>query len=122
VLIGTPSPKAAFEAFRRQLELPEALVDGVRAGIERTVGIPFDEVEGPALARGLRLPALLVHDEADREAAFANSRAIAEALPASSVLRTQGLGHRRTLRDPSVVGRVVEFVSGNRATSTKTSP
>jgi pimeloyl-ACP methyl ester carboxylesterase len=111
VLIGAPSPSAAFGEFRRQLEIPGALVEGVRSRIEGAVGISFADIEGPALARGLRVPALLVHDGDDKEAALENSRAIAGALPGSVLLATEGLGHRRIVKDASVVKRVVEFVS-----------
>jgi hypothetical protein len=30
------------------------------------------------------------------------------------LLRTSGLGHRRILRDPGVIDRVVAFLSGDR--------
>jgi pimeloyl-ACP methyl ester carboxylesterase len=115
VLIGTPSPVAAFTAFRRQFELPSALVDGVRSRIEAAVGISFDGVEARVLARGLRIPALLVHDESDREAALENSRGIQGALPGSELVATQGLGHRRILGDGAVVAHAVEFIASHFA-------
>lgn len=114
VLIGTPSPGAAFSSFQRLMEMPEAVVPRLRARIVEMVGISFEDIEGAALARGLDVAMLLVHDRGDKEAAHANSEAIVTAVPSASLILTDGLGHRRILGDAGVVSRSVEFVAATR--------
>jgi pimeloyl-ACP methyl ester carboxylesterase len=58
-------------------------------------------------------PTLVVHDRNDREVGFDQGQAIAEAWPRARLLATEGLGHRRLLRDPAVIGAVTAFVTGD---------
>jgi fermentation-respiration switch protein FrsA (DUF1100 family) len=58
------------------------------------------------------IPALFVHDEDDAEVAFENALRLSRRLPAARLLRTYGLGHRRILREPAVVGAVADFAGG----------
>ncbi len=53
---------------------------------------------------------LVFHDRADREVAFEHGARLAAAWPASELVATEGLGHRRILRDPRVLARAVEFL------------
>lgn len=63
------------------------------------------------MARQARLPALLIHDEADGEIPFEHGLAIAAALQQPQFEATRGLGHHRVVRHPEVIRRVVAFVS-----------
>jgi pimeloyl-ACP methyl ester carboxylesterase len=56
--------------------------------------------------------ALVIHDVGDIEVPFARGRAVAEAWPGARLLPTQGLGHRRILRDDNVVAAAVAFIAG----------
>ncbi|MGE5182918.1 MAG: alpha/beta hydrolase [Acidobacteriota bacterium] len=53
---------------------------------------------------------LIVHDRADREVPFEHGARLAAAWPTSELIATEGLGHRRILRDPQVLARAVEFL------------
>ncbi len=57
-------------------------------------------------------PMLVVHDRGDDETPYAGGLAIRDAWPNSRLVSTEGLGHRRILRDPEVVAEVVGFVAG----------
>ncbi len=59
----------------------------------------------------LDVPCLILHDPADREVPWAHGSAIARAWPGATLEPLDGLGHRRLLRDPDVIQRVVEFVA-----------
>jgi pimeloyl-ACP methyl ester carboxylesterase len=65
----------------------------------------------PALTHGLSQPALIVHDAGDREVPPAAARRLARGWPGAQRVETEGLGHRRLLRDPDVVARVTAFVA-----------
>ena len=62
-------------------------------------------------ARGLSAPALIIHDRDDRDVPWQSSERLAQAWPGAELLYTQGLGHRRILRDPALLQRVVDFIS-----------
>ncbi|HJU64592.1 MAG TPA: hypothetical protein VJ596_02895, partial [Gemmatimonadaceae bacterium] len=66
----------------------------------------------PTLARGMRIPLLVVHDWADTEIPEADGRAIAAAWPDSTFISTAGLSHRKILHYPEVVERAVAWLAG----------
>ncbi len=88
----------------------------VRAGLERAasrrIGLPWKTFDVPSLARSVVVPpTLVVHDRADRELDHHHGRAIADAWPDARLLLTDGLGHRRLLRDDAVIAEAVRFVA-----------
>jgi pimeloyl-ACP methyl ester carboxylesterase len=92
----------------------------VRAGMERAavrrVGMPWETFHVPSLHRSTPVPpTLVVHDTQDREVGPEHGRAIADAWPGARLLQTEGLGHRRLLRDPGVIDEAVRFVAGARS-------
>jgi pimeloyl-ACP methyl ester carboxylesterase len=111
VLIGAPSLKEQARRFQSSLDLPEGVMDRMRHSLERSVGSAWTEVEAPQLARGIYVSGLIVHDEGDRAASPCTSAELARVWPDAELVMTEGLGHRRILRDPTVVDRVTEFVT-----------
>jgi pimeloyl-ACP methyl ester carboxylesterase len=71
------------------------------------------------MAQRIGLPALIIHDRDDRDVPWQEGEAVARAWPNARFLRTEGLGHRRILRDPEVIDRVVRFLGqeGHRINS-----
>jgi pimeloyl-ACP methyl ester carboxylesterase len=75
------------------------------------VGIPVAEFGSRFQAAQVeRVPTLVVTDRRDRLARYDDVVLFAESVGAP-LLTTDGLGHRKILRDPAVVARVVDFVS-----------
>ena len=72
----------------------------------------FDALE---LAPELTAPVLVVHDRGDAEVPWQHGAALARAWRGSEMLMTEGLGHRRILRDPDVVAAAVAFVAARTA-------
>jgi pimeloyl-ACP methyl ester carboxylesterase len=68
------------------------------------------------MAQRIGLPAFIIHDRDDRDVPWHEGEAVARAWPHARFLRTEGLGHRRILRDPEVIGRVVRFLDPSGAT------
>lgn len=66
----------------------------------------------------ITVPLLVMHDSADREIAVEHAHRLAAAYPAARLVITEGLGHRRILRDQTVVSTVLDFLTsrGNRDT------
>jgi len=66
--------------------------------IDRLVGVRHDEL-------------LVIHDRGDREVAFEHGDRLAQTWCGAILHATDGLGHRRILRDTDVIARVVAFAS-----------
>ncbi|MFN0249443.1 MAG: alpha/beta hydrolase [Kofleriaceae bacterium] len=54
---------------------------------------------------------LVIHDIDDREVSFAHGDRLAQLWPNATLEATQGLGHRRILRDPTVIARVAAAIT-----------
>ena len=79
--------------------------------VEAFVGLGVEEFDVVRQASRLDpVPTLVVHDRGDRQTPYAGSERLAAALPDARLVTTDGLGHRRILRDPAVVAEVVAFV------------
>ena len=62
-------------------------------------------------AQNLTIPVLLFHDRRDREVVFDESLTVSQVWSNARLIETVGLGHRRILRDKSVVQQTVDFMS-----------
>lgn len=114
VLIASSPPPALFlRWFAAGLGMTDSLAQRMEGSIQRLEGVGVDQFEPAWLGARLRQPVLLVHDADDRTAPLTNARQLAEALPSSQTLVTQGLGHRRILDDSRVLARVLEHLSGH---------
>ncbi len=79
--------------------------------IERAIGVTWEEIEPVPLAREMEAPLLVVSDRGDREASLAGVEALTRAWPGARLTVTEGLGHRRILRNPEVVREAVGFLA-----------
>ena len=61
------------------------------------------------MASRIRVPTLVVHDRGDGINAFADGQAFAHAIQGAQLLATEGLGHRKLLKDPLVLARIALF-------------
>jgi pimeloyl-ACP methyl ester carboxylesterase len=110
------APMASASAYRtvfhRALGLSEDVERRFIDLTSRQFGFEWEELEVPRMAaRAMTPPLLVVHDRSDNETSWAEGAAIAEAWPQSILKTTEGLGHRRILRDPDVVETVTSFVT-----------
>jgi pimeloyl-ACP methyl ester carboxylesterase len=113
VTVGTPrAPAAWLEQFSSSLALGPRVREALRERLERRVGARMADLDLPRLA-ALRadVPLLVVHDRGDREVPFEDGAAVAAAWPGARLHATEGLGHRRILRDAAVIEAVAAFLS-----------
>lgn len=108
----------AVDPFTRMDDFAAALGFGPRVRrsltqhLERLVHRPMDDfVIANLMARIDRPPLLVVHDLNDKEAPFADGERLAKTWPGACFVATEGLGHRRILRDPEVVATVARFLT-----------
>ncbi|GAA1720789.1 alpha/beta fold hydrolase [Kribbella yunnanensis] len=87
----------------------------IRAGFlsrfKRDFG-PLEDFALPKVIAGLDLPPLLlIHDRADPETSYQGSVALLDQWPGSRLETSDGLGHRRVLRDAALVQQAVDFLA-----------
>ena len=111
VLIASPSRYTRVVAnFAQRIGL------GKRARIEldhiitSRAGISPENLNISLLGQNLKIKSLIVHDKDDKEVPYASGLEIHHTWPHSQLLTTQGLGHRRVLKDPLVVQTVADFI------------
>ena len=110
-LFGVPSDMDyILESFAMMLGLNESARADLRARFTTHFGRPAAEISVAAAAPSVRIPVLVVHDEDDNVAPFAQGAALASAIPHATLWRTQGLGHSGALRDAGTIERVVDFL------------
>lgn len=116
VFVGPPrSPMDFFGAFAQALGLSPRTQQGALQRLARRFGVHPAELDTARLTERQRLPLLVLHDAADRDVPLAHGREIAERWPGAELVVTQGLGHRRILRDAGSIAHAVAFVSARVA-------
>lgn len=106
------NPPSYTREFAHVLGFGERVHTGLRRRMEGLVGRPLTDLDLPTrLAAGTPPPALIVHDRADKESRYADGEALAAAWPGAELVTTDGLGHRRILRDETVVHRAVAYLT-----------
>ena len=97
-------------AFAAQAGLAAAQTEEM-IGALLELGIDVRAVSMPRRARSLSVPALFVHSNDDRIVPVSDAIESAASWPGASLMRLNGLGHRRLLKDPTVIDAGVRFVA-----------
>ncbi|MEJ0086650.1 MAG: alpha/beta fold hydrolase [Pseudomonadota bacterium] len=110
-LFGVPGDMDyILESFAMMLGLKPPAMANLRARFAAKFGRPAREISVRAAAPSVRVPVLVVHDEDDNVAPFAQGSALAAAIPGARLLATRGFGHSGALRDAATIERVVAFL------------
>jgi pimeloyl-ACP methyl ester carboxylesterase len=121
---GLPTEAAVFLApptdlltpaarFAAELGLSPRVLDLMRRRVEERVGLPWSTFDLVRLAPGLRAPLLVFHDRGDGEIPWQCGSQVAQAWPGARLETTDGLGHRRILRDGAVVAEAAAFIAAH---------
>ena len=110
------APPASAREFTRYFAHTFGLRETTRLAMQRLFeaqeGFLMAQLEPPAVGPRIARPTLIVHDRDDRVNRFADSEAYRDAIPGARLVATQGLGHRRILKEAEVIERVLGFVAG----------
>ena len=107
VLIAGPARlDVVVNAFARHVGLSSEAKSSFDHQLEAIVGQPAAELGTAELVGAMRIPALIIHSRDDREIPFADAETIARAWPHGHLLPVDGVGHRRILRNESVLEAV----------------
>lgn len=104
--------KALFDQFETALGFGKRTRRAFDLSVLHWLGIPVAEFDARFQAAHVEpVPTLVITDRGDRQTPYADVVDFAESINAPLVT-TEGLGHRKILRDRGVIAHVVEFVSG----------
>jgi pimeloyl-ACP methyl ester carboxylesterase len=110
VLVAPPaSPRGFTHYFADVFGLTEATRAAMQKRIETREAILMPQLEPDAVGPRIRVPTLVVHDREDSVNRFADGQAYAHAIRGAQLLPTQGLGHRKLLKDGAVLGKIALF-------------
>lgn len=113
-LVAIAAPAGAeflLHRFAHMLDIPDSVIAAMRVRIERNFGMDiFARLSTEAMLAGCSLPGLIVHDRGDRDVPIAHAERLHRAWPEARLMLTEGLGHRRILRDPAVIAAALEFL------------
>jgi pimeloyl-ACP methyl ester carboxylesterase len=109
------SPPNRFEwliaAYAQALQMSPAVQVAMMRQLEARYGADFWERVAPdALAGGLRIPGLIIHDRDDNQVPWRQGRDIARAWPGAEFILTRGQGHSRILYHRDTIRRVRGFI------------
>ena len=103
------SPPEYTRLFAHVFGLSETTRAAMQKRIEAQEAILMPQFEAAAVGAQIRIPTLVVHDRNDSINPFADGQAFAQAVRHAELLPTEGLGHRKLLKDAQVLGRVAIF-------------
>jgi pimeloyl-ACP methyl ester carboxylesterase len=114
-VVGISSPGRMpylFNRFCELLGLPSRAREAFEARVMERFGRDVWEQLSPEANVELldNVPALLIHDNQDNEVTPGQAEILHQAWPGSHLLRTDGLGHLKILRDSSVIASTVRFM------------
>jgi pimeloyl-ACP methyl ester carboxylesterase len=106
----------AMDVFQSMLGFGPRIRRRVDVRTWRRVGLNDDEFDVRNLWSSLdeQPPVIIIQDDTDPQAPYAESRALAEDLGAE-FMTTTGLGHNRVLADGTVARRIVDFLDADDA-------
>jgi pimeloyl-ACP methyl ester carboxylesterase len=113
VMLGSPADMhSACATLAWRLGIAPHVLARMERSSEQWLGMAWSTFNVPDVGRTRPVPpALVIHDRDDKEVRWEDGAAIAGAWPDARLVTTDGLGHRRILRDASVIGHIADFVN-----------
>lgn len=112
ILMATPANlERVFESFIRRLHVGGSAKKNFVDRVVKIAGRNEKEMSIVHMAPQMKTPVLVVHDPKDNEVNFKSAQEIEQLWPGAKVLAPDRVGHYRILKDPGVIGKVVEYIS-----------
>lgn len=105
--------KAAANRFFRFVRLGEHLSQPFFDWLLRRTGVSVEQLQVHRHLPALGQPTLVVHDLDDADVPWGEGERYAQYCSGARLYTTQGLGHRRVLDAPEVIGAALAFVRGD---------
>lgn len=99
-----------IESFSKMLHLSPRVTAATRQRLLQVFERDLHIWDLAALTKDFGQPALILHDELDRDVPFSESQAIQSCWPGARLVGTKGLGHHLIVRDKKVASEVAQFL------------
>lgn len=112
VNIGTPSiGDKIIQTFLKAVNGNGTTAEAFKKYMVKKYNRSFDEFSGQYFITNVKdLDLLLIHDENDKDVPIEHAERILELYPKARLIRTQGLGHTRILKDETVIQETIDFL------------
>lgn len=111
ITIGAPAQMVyIFAEFGRQINATRKSTSILAKYIENFTGRKIDEFSLTSILAGMQTPGLIYHDVADKEVAYSQAVELAKHWQNGELRTTNGLGHRRILRDETFIREIIDFI------------
>lgn len=111
VLIAPPaSPHAFTRLFATFFNIDEPTRHMMQDHIEVNEGVRMADFEPPSVGPGMNLPVLIAHDSADSVNSLIDGQAFHKVIAGAQLYQTNGLGHRRILKDKLTIEEITRFI------------
>lgn len=111
LLAPAAEPSWFTERAAELLGVPSHHREGMKRRVEARAGRRYEDIDLRRREGKLSIPLLVLHDPTDAEVPWAHGEAAARVSVRGQLEPLRGLGHRRLLRDASVVERIARFVA-----------
>lgn len=112
VSIGSPvQVEYLMDSYCRLLGVPARTVKRFKQLLERRLGADvYERSSTDRIAHRIDIPLLIIHDNQDAEVPLEQAKLLQRSWRDSRLIVTEGLGHRRILRDPQVIEQAVGYL------------
>jgi len=97
--------------FVKKLEFKPKMVYRIKKLFYKKFGESIDNYSASFAAKSVKIPTLVIHDTDDKDVLVSCAHNIRQSLVKGEILITNGLGHRRILKDNLVIKRIIEFIN-----------
>jgi len=112
VFLSPPANLArVLQRYAILLDLAPAVYRGFVARLSKRIGEDAEAIDFPPPAPELEIEGLIVHDRDDVEVPIVDGEQLHARWPTAALLATEGLGHRRILKDQRVTTAVARFIA-----------
>ncbi len=109
-IIGTPSSVVnVVNEFSDRIGGSKRLVQGIVKYIEVTFKQDISEFATETIANRFKPQGQIIHDHLDNDVSFKEALEMKEAWTEAHLIETEGLGHRRIMKDDEVIDKILTF-------------
>ncbi|MEC4005778.1 alpha/beta hydrolase [Flavobacterium sp. SUN052] len=112
VIIGSgDSIQDITDDFIKNLQLKPNISNELTHYFENKYQLKMNDFSSSVIAKKVKIPVLIIHDENDEEVNVKSAHAISKVLNQSKLIITKGLGHRKILGNNKVIQNIVQFIT-----------
>ena len=99
-----------IDNFAKKLQLKQTVANKIKKHLTKIFKKDIESVSPSETAKKTTISTLVLHDTQDKDVDVSNAYKIRQNLVNGELLVTNGLGHRRILRDKKVIDRIIDFI------------